>query len=140
MGETASLWTLFVGSFLAATLLPGGSEAILFAVLRAHPTLYWPALAAATAGNTLGGMSSYLVGRLIPQRRELKRLESVRRHGSAILLLSWVPIVGDAFCLAAGWLRLNPWTASAFMAAGKFARYLAIAYLAESSAAAPVPV
>ena len=139
MGETASLWTLFVGSFLAATLLPGGSEAILFAVLRAHPTLYWPALAAATIGNTLGGMSSYLVGRLIPQRRELKRLEAVRRHGSAILLFSWVPIVGDSFCVAAGWLRLNPWTACAFMAAGKFARYLAIAYFAEPSTPAPLP-
>ena len=131
MGETASLWTLFVSSFLAATLLPGGSEAVLFVVLKAHPTLFWPALAVATIGNTLGGMSSYLVGRLIPQRRELKRLETVRRHGSAILLLSWVPIVGDAFCLAAGWLRLNPWTSSAFMAAGKFARYVAIAYLAD---------
>ena len=56
MGATASLWTLFVSSFLAATLLPGGSEVVLFAVLKAHPTLYWPALAAATIGNTLGGI------------------------------------------------------------------------------------
>ena len=139
MGETASLWTLFVSSFLAATLLPGGSEAVLFAVLKAHPTLYWPALAAATIGNTLGGMSSYLVGRLIPHRRELKRLETVRRYGSPILLLSWVPIIGDAFCVAAGWLRLNPWTSTLFMAAGKFARYLAIAYFAEPGAPAQLP-
>lgn len=136
MGETASLWTLFVGSFLAATLLPGGSEAVLFAVLRAHPSLHWPALAVATAGNTLGGMSSYLIGRLIPQRGEPKRLDAVRRYGSPILLLSWVPVVGDAFCVAAGWLRLNPWTSCAFMAAGKLARYGVIAYLA--APAAPV--
>ena len=133
MGATASLWTLFVSSFLAATLLPGGSEVVLFAVLKAHPTLYWPALAAATIGNTLGGMSSYLVGRIIPQRGEPKRLAAVREHGTPILLLSWVPIVGDAFCVAAGWLRLNPWTSSAYMAAGKFARYVAIAYFAEPS-------
>ena len=139
MGPTASLWTLFVSSFLAATLLPGGSEVVLFAVLKSHPAIYWPALVAATIGNTLGGMSSYLVGRLIPQRRELKRLEAVRRHGSAILLFSWVPILGDSLCVAAGWLRLNPWTASAFMAAGKFARYLAIAYVAESGAPVPLP-
>ena len=139
MGSTASLWTLFVTSFLAATLLPGGSEAVLFAVLKAHPTLYWPALVAATVGNTLGGMSSYLVGRLIPQSRELKRLEAVRRHGSAILLFSWVPIIGDSFCVAAGWLRLNPWTASAFMAAGKFARYVVIAYFAEPSGSTGLP-
>ena len=140
MGPTASLWTLFVSSFLAATLLPGGSEAVLFIVLKAHPTLFWPALIAATIGNTLGGMSSYLVGRLIPQRRELKRLDAVRHHGSAILLFSWVPIVGDSFCVAAGWLRLNPWTSSLFMAAGKFARYLAIAYFAEPGAPAQLPV
>ena len=139
MGSTASLWTLFVSSFLAATLLPGGSEAVLFAVLKAHPTLYWPALAAAVAGNTLGGMSSYVVGRLIPERRELKRLEAVRRSGSAILLLSWVPIIGDSFCVAAGWLRLNPWSACAFMAAGKFARYVAIAYFAGPGAPAQLP-
>ena len=139
MGTTASLWTLFVSSFLAATLLPGGSEAVLFAVLKAHPTLYWPALVVATIGNTLGGMSSYLVGRLIPQRRELKRLEAVRHYGSPILLFSWVPIVGDSFCLAAGWLRLNPSSSVAFMAAGKFARYVAIAYFAEPGMPAHLP-
>ena len=139
MGPTASLWTLFASSFLAATLLPGGSEAVLFAVLKAHPTLYWPALAAATIGNTVGGMSSYLIGRIIPQRGEPKRLAPVRQYGSPILLLSWVPIIGDAFCVAAGWLRLNTWTAATFMAAGKFARYLAIAYFAQPGAPAPLP-
>ena len=130
MGETLSLWTLFASSFLAATLLPGGSEAVLFGILRAHPQLYWPALLVATAGNTLGGMSSYLVGRVIPQRRELKGLNRIRQHGTPVLLLSWVPIIGDAFCVAAGWLRLNPWLAAMFMTAGKFARYFVIGSLA----------
>ena len=130
MGETLSLWTLFASSFLAATLLPGGSEAVLFGILRAHPQLYWPALLAATAGNTLGGMSSYLVGRVIPQRGELKGLKRVRQHGTPVLLLSWVPIVGDAFCVAAGWLRLSPWLSAAFMAAGKFGRYLVVVLVA----------
>jgi membrane protein YqaA with SNARE-associated domain len=130
MNETLSLWALFMSSFLAATLLPGGSEAVLFGVLKGHPQLFGPALLAATIGNTLGGMSSYLIGRLIPQRRELKGLERVRQYGSPILLLSWVPIVGDAFCVAAGWLRLNPWLAAAFMATGKFGRYLVIAQIA----------
>lgn len=130
MGETLSLWTLFASSFLAATLLPGGSEAVLFGILKAHPQLYWPALLVATLGNTLGGMSSYLVGRFIPQRSNLKGLDRVRQHGTPILLLSWVPIIGDAFCVAAGWLRLNPISAAIFMAAGKFARYLVIAGMA----------
>ncbi|MDQ3120116.1 MAG: DedA family protein [Verrucomicrobiota bacterium] len=125
-----NLWVLFAGSFLAATLLPGGSEAVLFAVLKTNPQIYWPAIAVATLGNTLGGMSSYLIGRLLPSRGEIRGLERVRRHRSPILLLSWVPIIGDAFCVGAGWLRLPPLSAAAFMAAGKLGRYLVVAYLA----------
>ncbi len=127
MSEPLSLSALFVSSFLAATILPGGSEIVLFGVLKNQAQLYWPALALATLGNTLGGMSSYLIGRFIPERRKLRFLERVRRHGTPILLLSWVPIVGDALCVAAGWLRLSPWLAAGFMAAGKFGRYVVIA-------------
>jgi len=130
MSASVSLWTLFISSFLAATLLPGGSEAVLFAVLKVHPALFWSALAVATIGNTLGGMSSYLIGRIIPQRGEPKRLKTVGHYGTPILLFSWVPLVGDALCVAAGWLRLNAWTSSAFMAAGKFARYVVVAWAA----------
>jgi len=127
-----SLWALFASSFLAATLLPGGSEAVLFGVLKLHPAHYWTALALATLGNTLGGMTSYLVGRVIPQGKALKGLAAARRYGSPILLFAWAPVVGDALCVAAGWLRLDPWLSGAFMAAGKFARYWAIAQLAAS--------
>ena len=130
MGETLSLWAVFASSFLAATLLPGGSEAVLFAIVRTHPQLYWPALLVATLGNTLGGMTSYLIGRFIPRGPELKGLARVRQHGTPILLLAWLPVVGDAFCVAAGWLRLNAALAAAFMGIGKFSRYLAIAYTA----------
>jgi membrane protein YqaA with SNARE-associated domain len=128
MDETTSLWALFASSFLAATLLPGGSEFVFAGILNAKPDLYWPALAVATVGNTLGGMSSYLIGRVIPQRAELKGLHWVRRFGSAAMLAAWVPIIGDPLCVAAGWLRINPWLAALFMAIGKFARYLAIAF------------
>lgn len=127
MSETVSLWALFTSSFLAATLLPGGSEAVLFGVLRMHPEQYWPALGVATLGNTLGGMSSYLIGRIIPQGKPLTGLATVRKYGSPALLLSWVPIIGDPLCVAAGWLRLSPWFALLFIAIGKFARYWVIA-------------
>jgi len=130
VGEDASLWALFASSFLAATLLPGGSEAVLFGVLKLHPGQYWTAIAVATLGNTLGGMSSYLIGRVIPQKKALPGLPAVRRYGSPALLLSWVPFIGDPLCVAAGWLRLNPWLAAAFIALGKFARYLAVAGIA----------
>jgi membrane protein YqaA with SNARE-associated domain len=129
MSETTSLWTLFAGSFLAATLLPGGSEAVLFGVLKAHPQQMWLALAVATLGNTLGGLSSYLLGHFIPQKAELKGLDRVKKYGASILLLSWVPLIGDPLCVAAGWLRLNPWLSALCIAAGKFARYWVIAVL-----------
>lgn len=130
MSEEASLWVLFSSSFLAATLLPGGSEAVLFGVLKLHPGEVWPALGVATLGNTLGGMSSYLVGRIIPPKKDLPGLPAVQKYGSPVLLLSWVPILGDPLCVAAGWLRLNPWLSTLFIALGKLGRYIAIAVIA----------
>lgn len=130
MSEATSLWTLFASSFLAATLLPGGSEVVLFGVLKLHPDQLWVALAVATLGNTLGGLSSYLLGRFIPQKTALKGLARVQQYGAPILLLSWVPIIGDPLCVAAGWLRLNPWLSALCIAGGKFTRYWVIAVLA----------
>lgn len=129
MDTPVTLTTLFASSFLAATLLPGGSEAVFFALLRLNPEQLWLLLAVATLGNTLGGLSSYLIGRLIPQHKPLKGLDMVRRWGSPVLLLSWVPLIGDPLCVAAGWLRLNPLWSLLFIAVGKFARYWVIAVL-----------
>ena len=50
MSDTVSLFSLFISSFLAATLLPGGSEAALFAVLKAYPETLWVALVIAIVG------------------------------------------------------------------------------------------
>ncbi len=130
LNSDLSLWGLFISSLLAATLLPGGSEAVLFGVLKLHPELFWPALLVGTLGNTIGGMISFGMGWLLPQTQQLKHVEKVRKYGTPALLLAWVPLIGDALCLAAGWLRLNPWHAALFMLLGKFARYLVIALTA----------
>lgn len=127
MTDTVSLYALFLSSFFAATLLPGGSEAALFAVLKAYPETLWVALVIATIGNTLGGMVTLVMGWLLPQTQQLKHVDKLRSYGPPALLLAWVPLIGDALCLAAGWLRLNPWQAALFMAIGKFARYGLIA-------------
>lgn len=127
MSDTASLYALLISSFLAATLLPGGSEAALFAVLKGYPETLWLALMTASIGNTLGGMVSFGMGWLLPQTQQLKHVEKLRRYGTPALLLAWVPLIGDALCLAAGWLRLSWWQSALFMAAGKFARYWVIA-------------
>jgi len=118
-----SLWGLFLSSLLGATLLPGGSELILIGTLKARPELFWPALLVGTLGNTIGGMISFGMGWMLPMTQQLKHVEKVRKHGAPALLFAWLPFVGDALCIAAGWLRLNPWKAALFMAAGKFARY-----------------
>lgn len=125
----AGIAGLFVASFLSATLLPGGSEAVLYALVKLHPHLAVAALCAATVGNTLGGLTTYWMARLIPARELPPRLDWVRRYGSASLLLAWAPLIGDALCAAAGWLRLNWLACTLWMAAGKFARYAAVVWL-----------
>ncbi|WP_153114821.1 YqaA family protein [Rhodocyclus tenuis] len=130
LSADASLGGLFLASFLGATLLPGGSEAVLFALLRAYPEQLSSALLLATLGNTLGGMVSWACGRWLPkwQRLEaLPQLERVRRWGAPILLLAWAPLVGDALCVTAGWLRLHWLPCVVFMAVGKGARYWVVA-------------
>ena len=123
----ASLGSLALASFLASTLIPLSSEAALFAVLKLHGDLFWPALGLATLGNTLGGLTSYLIGRAIGEKKPLRQVENLRRYGAPMLVLAWLPAVGDALCVAAGWLRLN-WVAVAlWQALGRFARYWLVA-------------
>ena len=122
---------LFAASFVAATVFPLPSEAALYAYLKANPDSVGLAVAVATIGNTLGGMTSYLIGRLIPQRKlDLKAVEWLRRYGPPLTALALLPVVGDALCVAAGWLRMNWGAALAFMAAGRLARYAIVAALA----------
>ena len=130
----AGLWGLAASAFLSATILPGNSEIVLLGVLAKYPSLFWQCIVVATIANTAGGMTSYLIGRLIPQRdgatlkaTQQRALSWMREHGEWALLLSWVPLVGDALCVAAGWLRVNPWLALLALALGKCARYLAVA-------------
>lgn len=133
-GETG-LWALFLSAFISSTLLPGGSELVLLWLASAQHHDTWLLLVVASAGNTLGGMTSWGLGRLIVWRfplrvprngREENALARIRRWGSPVLLLSWVPIVGDPLCLAAGWLRVQWWRALLFIAVGKIGRYAAL--------------
>ncbi len=126
----AGLGGLFLASFLAATVLPGGSEPLLWGFLHLYPAEMWPALALASLGNTAGGMTSWWCGRYLPRWQRLENLphrERMARWGSPALLLSWLPLVGDALCVAAGWLRLHWLPCCLFMAVGKFARYWLLA-------------
>jgi membrane protein YqaA with SNARE-associated domain len=128
MGELAGL---FIAAFAAATLIPLPSEAALFAYLKAYPDRAVLAVAVAAMGNTAGGMTSYLLGRLVPQKRlNEKAVATLRRFGAPMTFFGWVPILGDALTVAAGWLRVNWLAALGFMAVGRLARYIVVATIA----------
>jgi membrane protein YqaA with SNARE-associated domain len=126
------LSTVFVVAFVSATLLPMGSEPAVFGLVKLNPELFWPAVFVATAGNTLGGAVSWWMGygaerayeRITHRRLEAKALDWLQRLGPKACLLSWLPAVGDPLCAVAGWLRLPFWPCVAYMAVGKFARYV----------------
>ena len=125
------LGALFAASFIASTIIPLSSEAVLFGFLKLYPAEIVPALALATLGNTLGGLTSYAIGRLLPARIQTKldprAIARLRRYGSPLAFFAWLPIIGDALCIAAGWLRLNWLSVTAFMAAGRLIRYWVVA-------------
>ena len=126
------LWTLFGSSFLASTLLPGGSELSLAYALQqtdAAPALLW---GIATLGNTLGGVTGWIIGwwlnRRFPGRglhrpEQRRALARIQRFGSPLLLLSWLPLIGDPLCLAAGWAGIRLLPSIIFIGIGKGLRY-----------------
>lgn len=126
------LSTLFVVSFLSATLLPLGSEPALFGLLKLNPDLFWSAILVATAGNTLGGMLDWWIGygahevtdKYRHSRSHLKALDFLEKLGPKACLLAWLPLVGDPLCAVAGWLRMPFWPCTGYMLIGKFLRYL----------------
>ena len=126
-GETG-LMALFASAFLSATILPGNSEIVLFAVLKAFPERTAAAIAVATVGNTLGSLTTYALGRFLPRRRiEGRAAAWIRRYGAWTLVLAWLPVVGDGLAAAAGWMRI-PWAlATICIAVGKLVRYLVVA-------------
>ena len=139
------LGAVFIVSLVSATLLPMGSEPAVFGLVKLRPELFWPAVFVATAGNTVGGAISWWMGRgahaatdrlrhahrddegvqpLHATRADQRALNWLRRFGAKACLLSWLPVVGDPLCAVAGWLRLPFWPCVAYMAVGKFARYV----------------
>lgn len=133
-----TLWLLFFSAFISSTLFPGGSEAILAYLASEAEHSLSLLIIIATLGNTLGAMTSWGIGRLISLRYSAEKLskasqqkavERLQHYGSPVLLLSWLPVVGDPLCVAAGWLRIHWLPSLVFIALGKLLRYLVIVYL-----------
>lgn len=136
MSLLASYAGLFVLSFLAATVLPLSSEVALAGLVSLQGQLVAPVLVA-TAGNVLGACTTYWIGlraaRVVnrhrePTKQEVRAARLLRRYGGPALLLSWVPILGDALVALAGASRL-PFGAFLFwVMLGKGLRYAAVAW------------
>lgn len=124
---------LFLASFLAATVLPFSSEALLLA-MATGPWPFGELWLAASLGNWLGGMSSYGLGRLGDLERIARVLRTdpskalawqrrLERHGAWAALLCWAPVIGDPIAIALGLGRASLWRTAVLMLAGKAARY-----------------
>lgn len=129
---------LFLASFLAATILPFGSE-VVFAALIATGFDIWTSVIIATVGNSLGGMTCYWLGsfgrvewieRFMKVKRERieKMQDWLRGRGAIMSFFVFLPGVGDIIAVALGFMRANPWHVLFFMTIGKFARYVVVGF------------
>ena len=126
-----SLSTIFVVAFISATLLPLGSEPVVFGLVQLQPEMFWPVVLMATLGNTLGGAVDWWMGwgahKVVDKYRHspthTRALDWLEKLGPKACLLAWLPVVGDPLCAVAGCLRLPFWPCLVYMAIGKFARY-----------------
>jgi len=129
---------LFGAALLAATIVPAQSELLLVGLLMSGQFATLWLLAAATAGNVLGSLINWALGRFLAEyrkarwfpasQRSLERAERwFARYGSGVLLLSWLPIVGDPLTLIAGVLRMRLIPFLLVVTLAKGARYSVIA-------------
>ncbi len=133
---SVGLPAVFLVALISATLIPMGSEPVLFAYVSVNPSMLWPAIVTATVGNTMGGMVNWSLGLGARNAFEAYKGPTAGRMqrwliglGPKMLLLSWLPGIGDPLCALAGWLRM-PWKPCLiYMAIGKFLRYLTMTWL-----------
>lgn len=139
MQETVtSIWGLMLSAFISSTIAPGGSEALLAYMVSLGIYDNRLLVLVATLGNTLGALTTWFLGvfaakkypvaTLLPANKQ-KALAIVQKRGVWVMLLSWLPIVGDALCFAGGWLQLPFLSACLFIMLGKLGRYAVIAWL-----------
>ncbi|MDX1281640.1 YqaA family protein [Shewanella colwelliana] len=135
----SALWLMFSGAFVAATLLPGGSEVLLAALINDSTDTWLALVVAATVGNTLGSITSYYLGyagrfaktpEALSTGRYRHSIALVQRYGCWSLLLAWAPVIGDLLCLLAGWVKLPVIKSTVMIFIGKGLRYLLIAAMA----------
>ncbi|MEE9397409.1 MAG: YqaA family protein [Methylococcales bacterium] len=129
---------LFASAFISSTIAPGGSEAVLAYLVSQTDISPVRLLVIATIGNTLGALTTWFLGGLaakgfsvgqLTSKKQKKSIEFLRRWGVTALMFSWLPVIGDGLCLAAGWLKLPFYQSLAAILFGKAARYCAVIFI-----------
>lgn len=128
------LGSVFIISFISATLLPLGSEPVVFGLIKLNPDLFWHTILVATLGNSLGGAVDWWMGygahsavdKYKGQSIHIKALAWLERFGPKACLLAWLPVIGDPLCAIAGWLKFPFWPCLFYMVIGKFLRYFSM--------------
>jgi membrane protein YqaA with SNARE-associated domain len=139
MSVLAACAGLFLAAFLAATLLPAQSEAVLAALLLSGDISPPLLVAVASAGNVAGSLVNYALGRGIERFRDrrwfplpgpaLARAQGwYARGGRWVLLLAWLPVVGDPLTFVAGVMREKWWVFLLLVSLGKASRYAVLAW------------
>lgn len=132
--ESLGLLGLFIGTFLAATILPFSSDALYIAVLATTKDPIG-CLAVGTVGNWLGSVVTYWMGwigrwewieKWFKVKRETLEKQKVKidKYGVWLALLAWIPIIGDVIAIALGFYKTRPWATMFLLLVGKFARFL----------------
>lgn len=135
MFELTSYLGLFIAAFVAATLLPMQSEAALVGMLLSERYATLVLLTVATAGNVLGSLANWALGRGVERYKDKRwfpvgpqKLEKAQafyqRYGYWSLLLSWVPVIGDPITVVAGVMRERFWRFLLLVTLAKGGRYL----------------
>jgi membrane protein YqaA with SNARE-associated domain len=129
---------LFISSFISSTIAPGGSEAVLAYMVSEKSQQAVSLVLIATIGNTLGALTTWGLGLVAAKKMPLpsslseknqKALTMVRKRGAWVLLFSWLPVIGDAFCFAGGWVKIPFLSGCVAIFLGKLGRYAAIAWV-----------
>lgn len=139
MLKDLGLFGLFLGCLLSATVIPFSSEALVAGALLLDYSP-WTVVLVATLGNTIGGMTCYLLGRLckwswiekwlkVKEETLAKAHEKVEKYGSLAALLAWLPVVGDPIAIALGLMRTRVQPTTVLMFLGKGLRYMVVAGL-----------
>lgn len=129
---------LFFAAFLAATLLPMQSEALLAGLIISDGYSLLSLIAVASLGNVLGSTVNWWLGRYLEKYKDRRwfpvkqdSLEKGKlwyhRYGRWSLLLSWAPVIGDPLTMIAGILREPLWSFLVIVTVAKVARYCVVA-------------